>query len=101
MTPQKHMRWHDEVCLINEATADVCDIYKRETGAGNASPWLAVFMVEGAKATNDASKIVLDLMAAPDVDNDDATKRLIAIRHYMHRMRAAMRNVFENETVVD
>lgn len=85
--------WHDEVGLINEATADICSIYKRECAVSNASPWLPVFMIEGARLTAKAATIVVDLMTG-EGDKRQQTNELVAIRNTMAKMRGLMVDQF-------
>lgn len=86
-------RWHDELALINEATGDICSIYKRERAVANPSPWLPVFMMEGARMTADAATLVVALVEG-EGDKRQQTNRLVQIRNAMAKMRRMMVDQF-------
>lgn len=83
-------RWHDELALINEATGDICSIYKRERSTANPSPWLPVYMMEGARLTADAATIVVAIIENDKCDVREHTNRLVGIRNAMSKMRRMM-----------
>ena len=94
-TTPTEQRFLDEVALMNEATAEMINLSRTLSKNGIDSPWLGHYMAEGATATLDAAKIVVEYMDDDDDQcRESCLERIWPIRHYMQRMRSSMQKMF-------